>query len=437
MMQAALAPPQMAATMLSPVVEAPNKVAAAMARDSRISLPDEAKRYIATMGESPNPSPKMVGFQGQGQGQSGLASDSPSTQSEPNNENPSAPQSHSQTPSSETGETEFLDMDEADGDDEDEEDDDEDDEVETNLPRPAPQPQVQITPLPPTQPLSVSPPKTNGRGPKAGVEDFPLPPSLIPAAGHAQPSAQQQQQSAPLQPQAPHPQQVYAQIQAQAQAQVQAQGFSLTKQQAQGFAQAHARATQAFEQQQQQQAFEQPQPPQAQSPPQRPREPETYPQIHAGSETHSSPYLSSPNNLNAQASSTSLMTSTQSLSSSLGGSGTTTTSPAFRALPLISTDLPTTRINVTNSTIRPNDRGKEVLNFFIQVDPGHGKDPWQVEKLYSDVLGLDARIRASVGKGVGKKIASLPEGKLWRDHAPAKVDQRKVNSHKQFVRISY
>jgi RalA-binding protein 1 len=49
-----------------------------------------------------------------------------------------------------------------------------------------------------------------------------------------------------------------------------------------------------------------------------------------------------------------------------------------------------------------------------------------VEKLYSDVLGLDSRMRASVGKGVGKKMASLPEGKLWRDHAPAKVDQRKV-----------
>lgn len=78
-----------------------------------------------------------------------------------------------------------------------------------------------------------------------------------------------------------------------------------------------------------------------------------------------------------------------------------------------------------------------MLNFIIQVDAGHGKDPWQVEKLYSDVLGLDSRIRASVGKGVGKKIASLPEGKLWRDHAPAKVDQRKVSPPKLFLNISY
>jgi RalA-binding protein 1 len=69
-----------------------------------------------------------------------------------------------------------------------------------------------------------------------------------------------------------------------------------------------------------------------------------------------------------------------------------------------------------------------VLSFIIVVDPGNRKETWKVEKLYSDVLSLDQRIRASVGKGVGKKIASLPEGKLWRDHAPAKVDQRKVST---------
>ncbi|KAJ3482868.1 hypothetical protein NLJ89_g12112 [Agrocybe chaxingu] len=46
--------------------------------------------------------------------------------------------------------------------------------------------------------------------------------------------------------------------------------------------------------------------------------------------------------------------------------------------------------------------------------------------MYSDVLSLDQRVRSSVGKGVGKKIANLPEGKLWKDHAPAKVDQRKA-----------
>jgi RalA-binding protein 1 len=99
----------------------------------------------------------------------------------------------------------------------------------------------------------------------------------------------------------------------------------------------------------------------------------------------------------------------------------------FRALPLLSSDLPHTTVTVSHSFVRPNDRGKEVLSFLVHVDPGHGKEGWKVEKMYSDVLGLDQRVRSSVGKGVGKKIASLPEGKLWKDHAPAKVDQRKVS----------
>ncbi|KAI0047253.1 RhoGAP-domain-containing protein [Auriscalpium vulgare] len=99
--------------------------------------------------------------------------------------------------------------------------------------------------------------------------------------------------------------------------------------------------------------------------------------------------------------------------------------PHFRALPLLPHDLPRTRINVTASTIRPNDRGKDVLSFVVVVAPGSGKEPWAVEKLYSDVLGLDQRVRARYGKNVSKRVPSLPDGKLWKDHAPSKVDQRK------------
>ncbi|PBK82464.1 RhoGAP-domain-containing protein [Armillaria gallica] len=95
---------------------------------------------------------------------------------------------------------------------------------------------------------------------------------------------------------------------------------------------------------------------------------------------------------------------------------------AFRALTLLSTDLPRTTINVSHSFVRPNDRGKEVLSFVVEVNPGSGKDGWKVKKMYSDVLNLDQRVR----KSVGKKIANLPKGKLWKDRAPAKVDQRKA-----------
>jgi RalA-binding protein 1 len=85
-----------------------------------------------------------------------------------------------------------------------------------------------------------------------------------------------------------------------------------------------------------------------------------------------------------------------------------------------------TRVQVSHSSIRPNDRGKEVLSFVIIVDPGSGKEPWKIEKLYSDFISLDQKIR-STNRGLTKKMPSLPDNKLWRDHAPAKVDQRKAS----------
>lgn len=101
-------------------------------------------------------------------------------------------------------------------------------------------------------------------------------------------------------------------------------------------------------------------------------------------------------------------------------------SPTFRSLPLVYDDLKTTRVTVLHSSVKPNDRGKDVLSFVLDVDPRNGKDSWKVEKMYSDFLGLDQRVRAVVGKSVAKKMGVLPDGKVWRDHAPAKADQRKV-----------
>jgi len=101
--------------------------------------------------------------------------------------------------------------------------------------------------------------------------------------------------------------------------------------------------------------------------------------------------------------------------------------PHFRQLPLLVSDFPMTRVQVSHSSIRPNDRGKEVLSFVIIVDPGSGKESWKIEKFYSDFISFDQKIR-SANRNLTKKIPSLPDGKLWRDHAPAKVDQRKASS---------
>ena len=100
--------------------------------------------------------------------------------------------------------------------------------------------------------------------------------------------------------------------------------------------------------------------------------------------------------------------------------------PHFRQLPLLVSDFPMTRVQVSHSSIRPNDRGKEVLSFVIIVDPGSGKETWKIEKLYSDFISLDQKIK-STNRNLTKKMPSLPDNKLWRDHAPAKVDQRKAS----------
>lgn len=132
-----------------------------------------------------------------------------------------------------------------------------------------------------------------------------------------------------------------------------------------------------------------------------------------------------------------------SLTSSVSASSTSTAEPAaqaqggkqfeYRAARLTTNDLPYTEVHVQGSNIRPNDRGKEVLSFFVSVEL-KGKEPWKVEKLYSDVLTLDARMRASIGKSGSKKLAPLPDNKLFKDNAPAKVDQRKVKC-RAFVRV--
>ncbi|TDL23658.1 RhoGAP-domain-containing protein [Rickenella mellea] len=96
----------------------------------------------------------------------------------------------------------------------------------------------------------------------------------------------------------------------------------------------------------------------------------------------------------------------------------------FRQMPLLDTDLKNATAQVIGSHIRANDKGKEVLSFVISVGV-IGKDGWTIEKFYSDVLALDSRLRQRCSRNTVKKIAPLPDNKLFKDHAPAKVDQRK------------
>ncbi|KAF7317921.1 hypothetical protein MKEN_00880200 [Mycena kentingensis (nom. inval.)] len=302
-----------------------------LSRDSRISLPDEARHYIANMGESPAPSPKVDAFAPR------ALPSAPSTASAPSK-------------------SEFLDLEDAEDD-----EDDEDDDVNRNISDDednAGESEVKATVGPPTQPLYAP-----RRPQPTAASDFPLPPN----GGGAGPSEAVSQGSTNGQGSSPYPS---PSIQQQVQQQ---------------------RALAQMQQQQQQYGNQQ-------------------------------QYASSPSQYQPAAPPNEALPPLQPLRPQ----GPSTVPASFRALPLLSSDLPSTSVTVSHSFVRPNDRGKEVLSFIVYVDPGHNKEGWKVEKLYSDVIALDQRVRNSVGKTVGKKMVTLPEGKLWKDHAPAKVDQRKA-----------
>lgn len=117
------------------------------------------------------------------------------------------------------------------------------------------------------------------------------------------------------------------------------------------------------------------------------------------------------------------------------GSGLTASSPRPTLSPAF---LPFTRVRVASSTIKMNERSKEVISFLIEVlvsvppesDPERqgGTAGWRVEKLYSEVLGLDATVKAKTSKQESKGIGALPDKSLLKDHAPHKSDQRKASS---------
>jgi RalA-binding protein 1 len=317
--------------LLSPMVDNSQHPSQA-SRISAVTLPDEAKLYITSMGESPLPSPSiyphMAGFSDDVQCYTGQASPSPAN-SAPRTESPTVMLTKEQR--DEVGE--FLDMD--------------DDEREDG---------------------TIAKYSKTKNKPHAAVEDFPMPPSH----GAIHISSSHVQSSDPL--------------------------LMLTPTQ-------------------------------------------SNPQPSAAASTPSRAHWQ-PQREMLQSDDTSVVIPESPLPTSylspINPTSSSGTSATFRALPLLPDDLVTTRVAVSHSSVKPNDRGKEVLSFVIDVHPGHGKESWKVEKLYSDVLTLDNRMRASVGKGVGKKMAVLPEGKIWRDHAPAKSDQRKVSiTRSSVIVVSY
>lgn len=123
----------------------------------------------------------------------------------------------------------------------------------------------------------------------------------------------------------------------------------------------------------------------------------------------------------------------------LGPSSTSST--GMRCLPLVPGLLPLVNVEVVNSSIKIADRGREVVSFLIRVaaqSPPHD-DPrqalmvagvprtWIIEKTWNDLQNVDALIKSKNAKANVKRIPGLPDKSLFKDHAPSKVDQRKVS----------
>lgn len=130
-----------------------------------------------------------------------------------------------------------------------------------------------------------------------------------------------------------------------------------------------------------------------------------------------------------------LAISSPTMQSTSGGKHWSTDSPRNSFSPRLDAGLlPFVNLSVSGSNLRASERGKEIVSFYIAIDvkPPQGRIPqyssWRVEKTYSDVLNLDARIKQKHGKTVSKRMTGvqLPDQTLFKDHAPSKVDKRKA-----------
>ncbi|KIR97882.1 RalA-binding protein 1 [Cryptococcus deuterogattii 2001/935-1] len=106
--------------------------------------------------------------------------------------------------------------------------------------------------------------------------------------------------------------------------------------------------------------------------------------------------------------------------------------PTLSTRPLSPSLLPHARITIPSSTIFPNSSGREVLCFIVEITirpPNAQPITWNVAKLFSAFIDLDANIKVTANKSRKEWkqiVAPLPESKSWKDFAPSKIDQRKT-----------
>jgi RalA-binding protein 1 len=107
------------------------------------------------------------------------------------------------------------------------------------------------------------------------------------------------------------------------------------------------------------------------------------------------------------------------------------TIPEPRHIEMTSPLLPHARITVPETTIYLNPLNREVLCFIVSItvkEPNTEPITWTVAKLLSAFIDLDSKLKTSSRKSSKEwrhMTAPLPDGKTWKDFAPAKISQRK------------
>ncbi|KAJ6542539.1 hypothetical protein DFH09DRAFT_1392192 [Mycena vulgaris] len=103
----------------------------------------------------------------------------------------------------------------------------------------------------------------------------------------------------------------------------------------------------------------------------------------------------------------------------------------FRVLPLFLGDLPNTMLAISTASFRPDDRDEEALTLIVDVDPGNNQD-WKVQKTLADVLALDVKIRAGLGKRGARLLEASQSVKFGRIEVPDFVteDSQDLPEHK-------
>ncbi|KAJ7595118.1 hypothetical protein C8J56DRAFT_1161583 [Mycena floridula] len=85
------------------------------------------------------------------------------------------------------------------------------------------------------------------------------------------------------------------------------------------------------------------------------------------------------------------------------------------------TDLFHTKIgDIWHSFARDPSTGQELMKFRFSVNPGNGKDTWQIEKTYLDLQFLEK-------SSAHQQDIPLGTAKLWKDCSPGELDGKQSN----------